>query len=225
MTNDESNLINCLFDRLALASAQPRDPEAESLIRSKVGADPTAPYLLTQSTLVLQQAVAAAQARIAQLESQLAEAKSPSQQGGFLTGIGNLFGVSPVQGPPARPVTPPPIPAQPAAPSAPAGGGFLQGALSTAAGVAGGALIFQGIESLLGHNPGPFGGMGGFGTTGGFSPQGQPNEIVNNYYGESPQMDNGGDMATDDQAFSDNTDDSFGQDMDFGGGGDDSSFV
>ena len=37
-------------------------------------------------------------------------------------------------------------------------GGFLQGALSTAAGVAGGALLFQGIENLLGHNPGPFSG-------------------------------------------------------------------
>jgi hypothetical protein len=37
----------------------------------------------------------------------------------------------------------------------------LQNALSTAAGVAGGALIFQGIQNMLGHNPGPFAGLTG----------------------------------------------------------------
>ena len=36
------------------------------------------------------------------------------------------------------------------------GGGFLRSALTTAAGVAGGALLFEGIRSMLGHNPGPF---------------------------------------------------------------------
>jgi hypothetical protein len=54
--------------------------------------------------------------------------------------------------------------------------------MATAAGVAGGQLLFQGIESLIGHNAGPFGpalesrgfysgGMGG------------NTEVVNNYYG------------------------------------------
>src|SRR5262249_20109255 len=37
------------------------------------------------------------------------------------------------------------------------GGGFLRSALATAAGVAGGALLFEGIRGMLGHNPGPFG--------------------------------------------------------------------
>ena len=76
-----------------------------------------------------------------------------------------------------------------------AGGGFLKGALGTAAGVAGGALLFQGIENMLGHNAGPFGG-GGFGGGGGFLGGGyggggseviENRETVNNYYG-----DNGG---------------------------------
>ncbi|GGF80800.1 ABC transporter substrate-binding protein [Azorhizobium oxalatiphilum] len=35
------------------------------------------------------------------------------------------------------------------------GGGFLQGALATAAGVAGGALLFQGIQGLMSHGTGP----------------------------------------------------------------------
>jgi hypothetical protein len=35
----------------------------------------------------------------------------------------------------------------------PAGGGFLRTAMTTAAGVAGGALLFEGIRSLMGSNP------------------------------------------------------------------------
>jgi uncharacterized protein len=224
MTNDESSLINSLFDRLAQGSAQPRDPEAEALIAGKVAANPAAPYLLTQAVLVMQQAVASAQSRISQLESQLAETKAPSQQGGFLSGIGNLFGSAPVQAAPARPVAPPPIPQAPPV-SSMGGGGFLQGALATAAGVAGGALLFQGIENLLGHNPGPFVGTGGFGSGEGFAAQAQPTEIINNYYGDNPGQDALSDNSVDDPAYADNTDDSFDQDSGFDGGGDDSSFV
>jgi hypothetical protein len=39
----------------------------------------------------------------------------------------------------------------------PASGGFLRMALATAAGVAGGALLFEGIRNLMSSNPGPFG--------------------------------------------------------------------
>jgi hypothetical protein len=39
----------------------------------------------------------------------------------------------------------------------PSGGGFLRTAMATAAGVAGGALLFEGIRSLIGGNPGAFG--------------------------------------------------------------------
>jgi hypothetical protein len=42
-----------------------------------------------------------------------------------------------------------------------AGGGFLQGALQTAAGVAGGALLFQGIKSLFGGEEGGAAGASG----------------------------------------------------------------
>ena len=58
------------------------------------------------------------------------------------------------------------------------GGGFLRSAAATAAGIAGGALLFQGISSLFGHSyaSGLNGGMGmnsGLGET-----------VVNNYYGD-----------------------------------------
>jgi len=96
MTPDERNLIAGLFDRLASASNQPKDPEADQLIRSKVSENPAAPYLLAQSTLVMQQALANAQNRISALEKQVAESSAPAsgtQQGGsFLSGVASFFG-------------------------------------------------------------------------------------------------------------------------------------
>ena len=65
MTSDERILISSLFDRLKQAGTQPKDAEADDYIRGKVLEQPSAPYLLVQSTLVMQQALAAAQSRIA----------------------------------------------------------------------------------------------------------------------------------------------------------------
>ena len=65
-----------------------------------------------------------------------------------------------------------------------AGGDFLKSALATAAGVAGGAALFQGIESLIGHNAGAFGPALG---ERGFYPEGGNTEIIdNNYYKATP---------------------------------------
>lgn len=68
-----------------------------------------------------------------------------------------------------------------------AGGGFLSSALTTAAGVAGGALLFQGVQNLMGHNAGAFGpALGAAGHAGSaFQGGGGPTEVVNNYYGDS----------------------------------------
>jgi hypothetical protein len=115
-----------------------------------------------------------------------------------------------------------------------AGGGFLRSALTTAAGVAGGALLFEGISGLLGHNAGPFGGgFGGGGFGGGFGGGyggGAPTEeiientTVNNYYGSdsagSSSNDGGYDQASDNSGGSD-----YETSDDFGGGSDDSGFA
>ena len=219
MTSDERTLISTLFDRLNQAGAQPKDVEADDYIRAKVLEQPAAPYLLVQSTLVMQQALAAAQIRIASLEKRLTEATRPSQEpgGSFLSGVANLFGVGqPAPQPAPRPVqTPPPLPTPASGYAAPStqqtvpsrGGGFLQGALSTAAGVAGGALLFQGIQNLMGHNPGPFAGLSGpsGGLISGNEPVVENTEIVNNVIEkEGPptdqstaQEDTASDAATD----------------------------
>lgn len=71
--------------------------------------------------------------------------------------------------------------------SAGVGGGFLRGAMQTAAGVAAGALAFQGIESLM-HG---FGGSAGYGAAdlGGLGGGAPREEIINNYYGDSGDRD------------------------------------
>lgn len=55
----------------------------------------------------------------------------------------------------------------------PAGGGFLRNAVQTAAGVAAGAFLFEGVESMFGGHSG-----GGFGHEGGTT--------INNYYEDRP---------------------------------------
>jgi hypothetical protein len=67
------------------------------------------------------------------------------------------------------------------------GGGFLRSAAATAAGVAGGALLFQGIESLFGQHYA--GGLMGAGMTPGLG-----ESVVNNYYGSDAA---GGDWSSD----------------------------
>lgn len=160
MQSEERELIGGLFGRLQPFESQPRDGEAEALIKDAVARQPAAPYLLVQTVLVQEQALKAAQERIAELEAR-AGAAAPAAAG--------FLGSAPKIGPwgaaqPAAPAAPPPSvpstrsPLQAAvAPQQGGGGGFLRTAMATAAGVAGGALLFEGIRSLMGSNPGPFG--------------------------------------------------------------------
>jgi uncharacterized protein len=67
MQAQERELIAGLFGRLQPFESQPRDPEAEALIRDLVARQSAAPYLLVQTVLVQEQALKAAQERIAEL--------------------------------------------------------------------------------------------------------------------------------------------------------------
>jgi hypothetical protein len=155
MQAEERDLITGLFDRLRPFDSQPRDPEAERLIADLVARQPSAAYLLTQTALVQEQALKAAQERIAELEAKAGSAAPPS---GFLSSAPKIgpWGAAPGAAPVAAPPTRSPVQAAVAPQPAGGGGGFLRSALTTAAGVAGGALLFEGIRSMLGHNPGPF---------------------------------------------------------------------
>ena len=213
MSPEERQMLADLFERVRGAAANPRDPQAEAFINDAVRALPYAPYVLAQTVLVQQHALEAAGQRIAELEAQAKAAPPAASQGetSFLGNIGrSLFGGPAAPAPqPARPgnpydasgyqrgaaapapgyapqpqaYAPPPQPGPWGAPAPSAGGGFLSGALHTAAGVAGGMVLANAVEGLLGGRGGLFGGSGLMGG-GGFMPSAfaEPRETVNNYF-------------------------------------------
>src|SRR5688500_14690143 len=161
MQSEERELITGLFGRLQPFESQPRDGEAEALIKDLAVRQPAAPYLLVQTVLVQEQALKAAQERIAELEARAGATPAAS---GFLGSAPKIGPWGATAGAPAAPAGPRPSvpptrsPLQAAvAPQQGGGGSFLRSAMATAAGVAGGALLFEGIRNLMGSNPGPFG--------------------------------------------------------------------
>ena len=241
MTPQEQNLLSTLLGRLKNTASQPKDPEADGLIRQAVAEQPDAPYFLAQTVLIQDLSLHNAQNRIGELEKQLTDAQQQVARPAATSFLGGLFGSRqpaalppgggsvPAAGPWTRaPQVAAAPPAQPwGQPSAPGGygqqpgaggglmggamggaggGGFLRSAAATAAGIAGGALLFQGIESLFGQR-GSAGILGGQGMTPGLG-----ESVVNNYYGDAAGGQN--------QDFSGGTDGSGGQDQDFSGGSD-----
>jgi hypothetical protein len=84
MTPAERQLVSELFDRLATLEDAPRDPDAERAIRDGLAQAPNAVYALVQTTLVQDEALKGANARIEELEAELARSNPPQRQGGFL---------------------------------------------------------------------------------------------------------------------------------------------
>ncbi len=101
MSPEERQLLQGLFDRMRNQSNGQRDQEAEQMIADNVRQQPYAPYLLSQTVIVQDQALQAANQRLQQLEQQVHELQQarPQQSGGFLSG---LFGggASQTQAPP-----------------------------------------------------------------------------------------------------------------------------
>ncbi|MBN9309444.1 DUF2076 domain-containing protein, partial [Devosia sp.] len=75
LNREERRAIEGLFDRLAEAERRTpeRDPEAEALIGAELRRLPSAPYYMAQTIVVQQQGLEAADARIRDLEAQLAQ--------------------------------------------------------------------------------------------------------------------------------------------------------
>lgn len=165
MTPQEQQLLDDFLQRLAATGGVMKDPQADALIMQRLSGHPDALYLLVQRSLLQQQALENAKAQIAQLQAQA----SPQQGGGsFLGGQPSGWNSVPPSMPPQQPAQAAPgwrerlFGGAPAA-QPPAAPGFLQQAATTAAGVAGGMFLFDGIESLLGghHGGGGFFGGGG----------------------------------------------------------------
>lgn len=191
------------------------------------------------------------QQQVQQLQQQLQDAHehaiqsaAPPQHTSFLSSLLGRRDPAPPPPPPpsyaSRPAAPPPdyyppapayapqpayVPQYTAAPPPPSGGSsFLRSAATTAAGVAAGALAFEGVESLIhgfGHEGGGFGGPsfggGGFGG-GGFGERPVEETVINNYYDDPSQNAGGMQEHHEHEASFDERPDSFGGDQAGDGG-------
>jgi uncharacterized protein len=196
MTPQERDLLTQLIDRLRAAPPQQKDAEAEQLIRDAMRLVPDAPYLLAQTVLMQDFALNQAQQRIEELERRVAQPQQSSGGGSFLGGLlGGGAARASQPAPAAGPWGAAPQPQQqpqyaPQAQAfAPQGQqpSFLRSAATTAVGIAGGALLFQGLSSM-------FGGHQAFAQSAAATP-GLGESVVNNYYGDSGA--GGGDRLTD----------------------------
>ncbi|MBI1203039.1 MAG: DUF2076 family protein [Rhodopseudomonas sp.] len=173
MTPQERQLVSDLFDRLAALESAPRDPDAERLIADGFARAPHAAYALVQTALVQDEALKRADAKIRELSG--ADAATPAG-GSFLDAMRSALGtqngpaasgrgttsVPSVRPAPADQPDPrwnsgaalgaAPQQAAPYAPQPSTGGSFLGTAAASAAGVIGGALLFNSIGSLFGHH-------------------------------------------------------------------------
>ena len=199
MTPQEKDLIQGVFDRLA-AQRGAKDPEAESFIKDRAQAQPDAAYGLVQAVILLEAGLNQAQAKINEMQKQVEQG---GQTGGNFLGAGSPWGGGSVPRSAPQPMQQAPQPAyytsqavpQPSPWAQPAGGGsFLRNAATMAAGVAGGALIAEGLTSLLGGHHYYGGGFGG-----GYGGPGEvvENVTVNNYYDNQAS---GGHQASHDNA-------------------------
>ncbi len=216
MTPQEQKMLDDLIARVDSTRLDDKDPEAAQRIEEWSRRNPDATYILAQTVLVQSYALEQAKAQIQNLQQQMSQHPALQQQAKPASFLGNLFGHKDEP----RPQQPAPAYAQPqaqqgyapvpqyAAPQqygsygapqsyAPGGGGssFLRSAATTAAGVAAGALAFEGIESLM-HGFGREAGFGGYGGglgsgLGDFG--GRPEEtVINNYYDSAgPEHDGG----------------------------------
>ncbi len=247
MTPQEQEMIGDLIDRVQKTQLEEKDMDAEQMLQQGLGRNPDALYILAQTVLVQKYALEQAQAQLTEAKAQIEQMQQRPEPKHATSFLGNLLGRNESAAPP------PPIPQQqgwtqvpPGAQYAPVGGypqygtpmgggggGFLRGAMQTAAGVAAGALAFEGVESLM-HGFGHAAGYGqGFGGFGGDS---QRPEIINNYYGDERGEHEGHAVSADERALGQKEDRDFGSldskgdsDASYGAGnnsdsGDDSGF-
>jgi hypothetical protein len=182
MDQTEQQYIDRVFDKLRSAESQsgPRDAEAERYIQQLVSRQPSLAYYMTQAVIVQEEALKGAQQRIDDMERELDERPAQGSSGGGGSFLGGLFGGG--SNAPAAPARSGSawgggggsVPRSGGVGSArngqmeqsplaqygqqqpngqpQRGGGFLAGAMQTAAGVAGGVLLGNMLGNMFGGN-------------------------------------------------------------------------
>jgi hypothetical protein len=175
MIPQEKQLLERFLADMTAARAGQKDPEAEALIREAVSRQPDAAYLLVQRAIQLDQALQMRETEMQKLQNELAQAKAgTSGAGGGFFNDPYAWGAQPRSAAPPgaspqqpvsalgtgsqQPASTPAAGAQPQAAQRPGGwggSGMLGTVAGTAAGVVGGAFLFQGIQGLMHRNDPP----------------------------------------------------------------------
>jgi hypothetical protein len=159
MTPQDTQLLQDFLNQLTRAQVATKDRDAQTLIETAFARQPDAAYLVVQRALLLDQALRQARAQLAYLQ----------QQNSSSVGT-RAWNPEPTPGPGAARPPADAFPPRAAPPSAEAGSpwsSLLGNAAATAAGVAGGAFLFHGLENMFDHG-------------GGFSAANAPADMVEN---------------------------------------------
>ena len=180
MNPQERSVLEGYLDRLVQVRTVDKDPEADAMIRRAVRQQPDAAYLVVRRALLLERALDQARARVADLEGIRAT------EGASFLDPGLTAGSQPQAPAAQRPATSASVAYAPSTgpmPSSAGGASSLLGQVAaTAAGVAGGAFLFEGLEGVFGHH-------------GSFlaeqpSPVSPPEDVtINNYYAGADRFD------------------------------------
>lgn len=185
MNANERVMLQDFLGKLVSVNNINKDAEADAMIRQAMARQPDAPYVLVQNMLLMQHALTELNARVAELERQN---QNTNQGGSFLGGESQNAVKSYFKGQSAQPAQA--TYSQPYTQQSSGMGDFLRSAGTTAAGVAGGMLLFEGISHLFSPSASAFGGSSFLG--GGAS--NVTENITNNYYGNDSA---GGDFLDD----------------------------
>jgi hypothetical protein len=192
MNPQEKAQLEQFLQQLNSTQAGAKDSDADVLITESVKKQPDASYLLVQRAMGLEMALQVAQKQMAEMQAQIDQTSKPS---GFLSGINSWGRAAPPQAAPANAMAA----ARPAAGAAQPsswGSGMLGAIATTAVGVVAGSMLYQGIQSMMGHNSAPDAGNGlGHSNT----PADSGQQVAQNYDNSASNYDNdfGGDFDSD----------------------------
>jgi hypothetical protein len=192
MNPQEKVQLEQFLQQLNSTQAGAKDSDANALITESVKKQPDASYLLVQRAMGLEMALQVAQKQMAEMQAQIDQTSKPS---GFLSGINSWGRAAPAQAAPANAMAA----ARPAAGAAQPsswGSGMLGAIATTAVGVVAGSMLYQGIQSMMGHNSSPDAGNGlGHSNT----PADSGQQVAQNYDNNVADYDSdfGGDFDSD----------------------------
>jgi hypothetical protein len=195
MNSQEKVQLEQFLQQLKSTQVGTKDSDANALIAESIKQQPDASYLLVQRAMGLEMALQVAQKQMAEMQAQIDQANQANKpSSGFLSGINSWGRAAPTQGAPANAMAAKPA-AGAAQPSA-WGSGMLGAIATTAVGVVAGSLLYQGIQSMMGHNATPDAGNG-LGHSNAPADSGQ--QVAQNYDNSAVDYDSdfGGDFDVD----------------------------